>query len=142
MKSTPDAATHRSALIVAIEGGDRALVAEALGALGVEVRLAEDFHDGKAALDAAAPDLLVTELRLGAYNGLHLVLRGRASHPRMKALVLTRVLDPVLQEEAVRMNAELLVRYADGAWLAAIVAAVGALAADAPLVAAKPVEGA
>lgn len=42
-----------------------------------EVIAVRDFHDGKANL-ADAPAVLVTELKLGAYNGLHLAIHADA----------------------------------------------------------------
>jgi FixJ family two-component response regulator len=58
---------------------------------------------------AQAPDLLITELRLGAFNGLHLVVLARSSQPAMATIVLTGVPDPVLETEAKRLGAVYLV---------------------------------
>jgi hypothetical protein len=45
---------------------------------GCHVALAGNFQSGKLQMDAA-PDLVITELKLGEYNGLQLALRGRAT---------------------------------------------------------------
>ena len=140
VESTPGSDKRRSALIVAMEGNDRALLVEALEGLGVAVHVVEDFHAARLDLAAAPPDVLVTELRLGAYNGLHLALRGRAAQPRMKVFVLTRTPDAVLREEAVRFGAALLVKDKDGEWLASIVSEAASIVAGTPLVTAKPGE--
>jgi len=52
-----------------------------LASLGFDVLVAESFKDAKRALLAARPSLLVTDIRLHEYNGLHLVLRGQAAWP-------------------------------------------------------------
>ena len=61
-------------------------------------------------LVAERPDLLITDLRLGPYNGLHLVLWGRTEHPEMATLVTSRIADPVLEAEARRQRAQFLLR--------------------------------
>jgi DNA-binding response OmpR family regulator len=45
---------------------------------GCHVVLAGNFQSAKLQMDAA-PDLVITELKLGEYNGLQLALRGRAT---------------------------------------------------------------
>ena len=53
-------------------------------------------------MDSLRPDLLITVVRLGKFNGLHLVVLGRATNPRMAALVLDdRPADEGLQFEAI-----------------------------------------
>lgn len=131
-----------SALIVTPDASDRGLLTDALRGLGADVDVAYDFHDAKQRLTLTPPDVLITDLRLAAYNGLHLVLRARAVRPQMKAFVLTRTPDPVLQYEATQLGAELVVKEASGGWIAAIVAAIGPLFAGGGHLAGKPVEGA
>jgi CheY-like chemotaxis protein len=62
------------------------------------------FHDAKSRIDARCPDLLVTDLKLGEYNGLHLVVRGKARNPAMRAIILAEP-DPVLEKDAEREGA-------------------------------------
>ncbi len=35
------------------------------------------------------PDLLITDVRLGVYNGLQLLMRGRMVNPQLQAIVIT-----------------------------------------------------
>lgn len=42
---------------------------------------------------------------MGLYNGLHLVVRGRAHDPRMAALVIDDAPDPVLEKESHQVGA-------------------------------------
>ena len=72
------------------------------------VRSARSFDEAKTLLAAECPDLLITDLRLGQYNGLHLVLRTRNSYPEMAALVTSRIADPVLEAEALRQRAHFI----------------------------------
>ena len=71
---------------------------------GFDVRAAATFADARRHLDRSPPDVLLSQLRLGANNGLHLVLRGRLRYPRMGAIVTTRDSDVVLLAEAERMG--------------------------------------
>ena len=76
---------------------------------GYRVLSASEFSQAKQILDSQDPDLLVTAVRLGLYNGLHLVLRGRLNNPRMAAIVLNNSIDPVLQIDARQQGATYLV---------------------------------
>jgi DNA-binding NtrC family response regulator len=77
---------------------------------GFRVFSAATFDEAKRFIEASPPDMLVTELKLGPYNGLHLVLRSRADHPRMGAIVTSHAGDRSLEAEAARQNAVFLVR--------------------------------
>lgn len=142
MGPNPDANARVTALVVADEGDDRSSLVEAVQGLGLVVRVASGFLDAREALAHDPPDVLVTELRLGAYNGLHLALRGKAVRPGMKAIVVTRTADPVLQKEAAGIGAELLVREPDTTWIASLLASIGTITPDGRLIAVKPAEGA
>lgn len=142
MRPTPEASGVASALIVGPDRGDRALLGDALRVLGIVVNEAADFHRAKEVLVSTPPDALITELRLGAYNGLHLVLRCKTERPQVKAIVLARAPDPVLQQEAAELDAAFVVREGDGAWIGSIVAALGSLAPNRQVLALPPAEGA
>jgi DNA-binding NtrC family response regulator len=64
----------------------------------------QSFEEGRRAL-AASTAVLVTDIRLGAYNGLQLIIRGRALNPRLRAIVVTGHSDVVLRREAERLDA-------------------------------------
>ena len=80
-------------------------VLSALPPMGFDVTVAETFHDAMAVLLAREPMLLVTDLRLGEYNGLHLVLRGKERWPDLRAMVVTDRPDTALEREAERAGA-------------------------------------
>ena len=91
----------RRALVVASDP----VVAERLVAwLSAEGHLPEvcaSFSEAKPALDAHPPDLLVTELKLGAYNGLHLALRMKYRQPGVRTIVVGEA-DRLFEREAER----------------------------------------
>jgi CheY-like chemotaxis protein len=72
------------------------------GYLTVVVRT---FGDATRLLAADCPDMLVTAVRLGAFNGLHLVLRCRSDYPYLPAIVTGGDEDPFLAGEVTRYGA-------------------------------------
>jgi DNA-binding NtrC family response regulator len=99
-------ASPHSVVVVDGNARDRTSTVTLLEAAGYRVRSARSFDEAKTLLAAECPDLLITDLRLGQYNGLHLVLRTRNTYPEMAALVTSRIPDPVLEAEAVRQHAQ------------------------------------
>jgi CheY-like chemotaxis protein len=91
-------------LVVAASGKGPALQA-LLEDAGHEARLATSFAEALATLAHQSPDLLVTEVQLGAFNGLHIVIRHRESHPNMRGIVIGPYYDSVLAHEATRSGA-------------------------------------
>ena len=59
------------------------------------------------------PDLLITDVRLGVYNGLQLLMRGRMVNPRLQAIVVTGYADQIVRREAVYLQAEHLEKPVD-----------------------------
>jgi len=112
---------QRSVLVVDVDPEDLRSTVPLLRSAGYRVSTAAGFDEAKKQLSAEAPDLLITGVRLGSYNGLHLILRGRIDHPAMAAIVTTHFPDPVLEAEARRQHAEFLLRpVADGDLLDAV----------------------
>jgi DNA-binding NtrC family response regulator len=75
---------------------------------GFDVQVTDTFSEARRRLDASPPDVLLTQLRLGSNNGLHLVLLGRLRYPGMGAIVTCRTGDTVLQAETDRMGVTFL----------------------------------
>jgi hypothetical protein len=59
-----------------------------------------DFLSARSQLLSAAPDILVTNLRLGEYNGLHLVLLATSDRGVTRSVVYNDRPDPYLVREA------------------------------------------
>jgi CheY-like chemotaxis protein len=110
-------ASQRTVLVVDADPVDRRKTVLLLEGAGYRVASAGSFEDAKHLLASETPDLLLTDLRLGSYNGLHLILRSRTDHPDMAALVTSRVPDPVLEAEAQRQSAGFLLLPASDAEL-------------------------
>ena len=83
---------------------------ELLQESGYDTVSCERFLDAKGLLAASRPDLLLTDLRLGAYNGLQLAIFARERHAGLPVVVLTGYEDPTLRDEAVRAGASFLVK--------------------------------
>ena len=82
-----------------------ALTVGVLRQAGYVCTSATSFADARAHLADTSPDLLVTAVRLGAFNGLLLVLRRFFSDPSRRAVVTDAAHDPVLAREARRAGA-------------------------------------
>ena len=74
---------------------------------GYRVTTASTFEEAML-LAANSPDLLITHIRLGAFNGLHLVLRRRDEHPHSASIVMDSRADALLAREAKRLSAPYL----------------------------------
>src|ERR1700737_4377636 len=109
-------------MLVAMEGEGVIAVANLLRGAGYDVVTAFGFKEATALLVAGSPDLLVSAIRLGGYNGLHLVLRSRVRHPALRAILLDRSYDRVMESEAKRYSAQYLVEPIDGEALLAQIA--------------------
>lgn len=94
-----------SLLVVDPTPTDSTFVVTAVSVLGLDVATAETFAQARAHMARRPPDVLVTAVKLGEYNGLHLVLRGKAERPDMTAIVTCPDRDPVLAAEAEAMGA-------------------------------------
>ena len=110
--------TRRQILIV----GQKARITDALIAwlspAGYELSVVTSFAAAKAHLKDG-PDLLITELKLHEFNGLHLALRAQLA--KIPAIVIGPD-DPVLTRDAFELGATYLHGLPDGAALLALVA--------------------
>ena len=77
---------------------------------GYRVATSDTFEEACSLLTSSQPDLLIVDIRLGAFNGLHLVLRRRWDDPTQRSVVTSHTSDPVLQREARALGAPYLVK--------------------------------
>ena len=77
-----------------------ARLVEPLREAGYDAIAASTFEAAQQHLAVSPPNLLIAPVRLGLFNGLHLVLRGRFDHPEMAAIVTAPAKDPLLEAEA------------------------------------------
>jgi DNA-binding NtrC family response regulator len=85
---------------------------ELLRGAGYGVTGVSSYEEGRQEL-ANLPDLLITDVRLGAYHGLQLLMRGRMLNPRLQAIVVTGFADQIVRREAVHLQAEHLEKPVD-----------------------------
>ena len=83
----------------------RTVYASALQGAGHHVRVYSSFEDARKALRESVPDGLLTDVRVGSYNGLQLALLFRAMAENGPILVVSGHDDAVIQEEARRIPA-------------------------------------
>src|SRR4051794_35499005 len=91
---------------------------ELLEDAGYEVFLATSFEDGRHTLHAHSPNLLIIDVRLGAFNGLQLISTGQV---RIPAIVVTGFDDTVLRADAGGFGASYLVKPIKPAVLLALI---------------------
>jgi hypothetical protein len=77
----------------------------AVSVTAARTALCQDFNSGREALYSFRPQVLITNLRLEDYNGLHLVLLSRMLEAPPRALVHTDRPDFLLANEALAMGA-------------------------------------
>jgi DNA-binding response OmpR family regulator len=65
---------------------------------GYDASAAIGFQAASRRLEERPPHLLIAPLRLGAFNGVHLVFRGRAYKPEVLALIVGDVVDEGREE--------------------------------------------
>ena len=104
--------TGLNILIVEDDQGTLSGWVELLRSAGYLVTGVSSYEEGRQEL-AMMPDLLITDVRLGVYNGLQLLMRGRMMNPRLQAIVVTGYADQIVRREAVYLQAEHLEKPVD-----------------------------
>jgi DNA-binding response OmpR family regulator len=94
-------------LLVDDDTATRVGLAELLANAGYEAHAVATFEEGLRALRTDTPDLLIADVRLGAFNGLQLLVSSPRSVP---AIVITGFADPVLESDARQHGAEYVLK--------------------------------
>ena len=84
---------------------------------GHDVTACSDFNEGRRLLAADHFDALLADVRLGAYNGLHLIT---LAPPSMLKIAWSAFLDPVIRRDAEQAGARFVVKPADCASVSAL----------------------
>jgi DNA-binding response OmpR family regulator len=87
-------------LIVDPDHRTRASLGRVLSNEGYRVVTTTTFEDASAGLALTKPDAIIADIRLGAYNGLHLIFRARSILADVVGIVTDATIDPVLETEA------------------------------------------
>ena len=110
---------RKTILLVEDDDSTRIGLSTLLERAGYDVVATESVQGGRSVLEDTAPDLLITDVRLGAFNGLQLI----AMSPRpIPAIVTTGFPDPVLEAEARQFGARFLIKPIEPAGLLTLVA--------------------
>ena len=110
---------RKTILLVEDDDATRIGLSTLLQRAGYEVVASESVQEGRNLLKEDSPDLLITDVRLGAFNGLQLL----AMSPRpIPAIVTTGFPDPVLEAEARQLGAKFLLKPVEPGNLLALVA--------------------
>jgi DNA-binding NtrC family response regulator len=98
-----------SALVVQPNLSELLFVLSTLSSIGFDVTVALSFQDAKRSLSASRPSLLLTDVRLHEYNGLHLIHRMQTLWKFVPAILTSVSNDVVLRDEAERLGATFVV---------------------------------
>jgi DNA-binding NtrC family response regulator len=88
---------------------------------GEQIVACSTFADARRALQTTHFDALITDVRLGEFNGLQLAVIGRETYPDLRVIVFSGFDDPVLRTEADHVGATYLVKPVTGATLLQLV---------------------
>jgi DNA-binding NtrC family response regulator len=105
-------------LVLEDDAAVAAVYAEVLRAAGHDVVVCESFEAARDELRRRPPDALLTDVRVGEYNGLQLALMFRSASPGGTVVVVSGHDDPVIRQEAARIGAEFMLKPPDFAALA------------------------
>src|SRR4029079_8485306 len=84
---------------------------------GQDARGYSGFEEARRVLQTTRFDALITDVRLGAFNGLQLAVIGRDTYPDIRLIVFSGFDDPVLRTEAEHVGATYMVKPVTGARL-------------------------
>ena len=76
------------------------LVRQWLSGAGYSVIACDRFETAKRHLSETPPDVLLTDVRLGAFNGLQLVILAKEQAPDTVAIAMSAFDDPMLRRDA------------------------------------------
>lgn len=97
----------RKILVVDDDRATRIGLVALLESEGYEVIAADNLKAARKAMSEDAPELLITDVRLGEFNGLQLAAANPAKVP---IIVITGYPDPVLEETAKEFEAEFILK--------------------------------
>jgi two-component system response regulator YesN len=101
---------NQRVLLVDDEPGLLEALRLALTRAGCEVTACRTFDDAREKLLTEDFDVLVTDVRLGAFNGIQLAVIARNQMRDMRIIVFSGFDDPVLKEEITSLGAKFLLK--------------------------------
>ena len=110
MNPAPPASTKLKLLIVDDDVGLLEAMQRALRDSLRTVVACDSFEKARQMLKDQSFDALITDVRLGAFNGLQLAVMARDLYPNMRLIVFSGFDDPVLRADAEQIGATYLVK--------------------------------
>jgi DNA-binding response OmpR family regulator len=101
---------NRKILILEDEPAVAALYAVALESAGHEVVVCTGYEEARAYLKQEVPEGLLTDVRVGEFNGLQLAISFRSVSPTGPLLVVSGHDDPVIRNETAQIGAAFLLK--------------------------------
>jgi YesN/AraC family two-component response regulator len=74
------------------------------------VTVCSNFQDARERLQCERPDAVLTDVRVGQYNGVHLALLFRRQSPKGRIVVVTGYDDTVIRKEVGALHGEFLLK--------------------------------
>jgi len=107
--------------VVSSDNADLTAMLGVLAGAGYSATGATTFEEAQRRLVSESPDLVIADERLGAFNGLHVLLTARAERPNTCGIVTTPVENRGLEADARSLNVQCMVKPRDAAeWLGPI----------------------
>jgi CheY-like chemotaxis protein len=100
----------RRILLLEDDQGVAAVYATALRAEGHDIVVCHSFEAARTELRLSVPDALLTDVRLGEYNGLQLAILFRSLSPEGPIVAVSGHDDPVIRQEVLNLHAEFFVK--------------------------------
>lgn len=94
--------------LLVLDDDENALIGivEMLRGAGYDVTPSTTYEQAKQLLTEGSFDLLITDVRLRGYNGLHLVSKTRQQAPDIAVIIMSGYDEPLLEIEAARYHAQ------------------------------------
>jgi DNA-binding response OmpR family regulator len=83
-------------------------ITELLRDSGYDVTPSSSYQEAKQLMAESVHDLLITDVRLRSFNGLHLVMQCRREYPDMALMIMTGYDESLMELEASRYNAQFI----------------------------------
>jgi DNA-binding response OmpR family regulator len=96
--------------VVSSDNADLTAMLGVLANAGYSATGATTFEEAQRRVVSESPDLVIADERLGAFNGLHVLLTARAERPNTWAIVTTPVENRGLEADARSLNVQCMVK--------------------------------
>jgi DNA-binding response OmpR family regulator len=108
-------------LVVTTDDAGLTAMLGVLASAGYSASGATTFEEAQQRLASESPDVVIADERLGAFNGLHVLLTARSEHPYADLIVTTPSRNRGLEADARSLNVHCVVKPRDHAeWVAPI----------------------